>query len=746
MDSYKFNICNKVFGTNVSNFMYLIKNVSNICTNYIDNNTISYNHRIYFQLLGKDESIYNNIDTTELTEINYNDNVLVSYKEIIKGVNVKLNVTNKTINRSTRISSMVSKDTDIEIPILCSFTINNEFIVDDEYINDIYNNNNIKNGNIDYFQRKQEISYVSSKKYLQNWKINKTVIFKTYDCKHNKLLHKLEKSNVITPKYYDYLVVSFDYIGLFEEFEESVFALFEYIYKNDFTTFNINYNIINNNIMKLYNKTLMEIINKVGIVTCDFIVNENTDNYVFEEKFDGERCLLIVHDNNIYEYNKNNITIIKTLKGDNNIFTIVDAEKVDKKYIIFDCILFDNIDINNETYLKRLSKVRKFVNRYHKIINCNSVVCYKIGNNNIESWNKLLNINNRYSIIDNVKVKTDGLILRNVNTSFINGKVYKLKNPIMTTIDFMLKYDSSGKQYYLYMIGNVNHLLTKAPLLNYNQYKHFGYSLNEKTQNVYMLFDNPFINNICKFKPINNWYIENYKYNKYIDEDFINNTNNIINDMINNPYKYDGKIVELSLYNKKWIPVKIRNDKTASNGYPLGISIIELLFCKLSTKYVNMKQLCNNDINIDSYYNIFNKYITSNDVIVCNIDSFDLQITTVFNKLHINELYLLSNNKYSLVKACDNIRYKNKYEIDLHCIYNKNNDYNNMYSKLLKTNFEISSCTLYIDRNINNIGFINNIMSANGKIMIINDNDKNNISRERITHEMIDELYVSIYK
>ena len=156
-----------------------------------------------------------------------------------------------------------------------------------------------------------------------------------------------------------------------------------------------------------------------------------------------------------------------------------------------------------------------------------------------------------------------------------------------------------------------------------------------------------------------------------------------------------------------------------------------------------MKPLCNNNINIDSYYNIFNKYINSNDVIVCNIDSFDLQITTIFNKLHINELYLLSNNKYSLVKACDNIRYKNKYEIDLHCIYSKNDTYN----KLLKTNFEIGSCTLYIDRDINNNEFINNIMSANGRIMIIDNNDKNNnITKERISHEMINELYVSIYK
>ena len=71
----------------------------------------------------------------------------------------------------------------------------------------------------------------------------------------------------------------------------------------------------------------------------------------------------------------------------------------------------------------------------------------------------------------------------------------------------------------------------------------------------------------------NNWNKNNYseKAVKLID--------GLLKEMKNNPWDFDNKIVELSLTeDKKWVPLKIRQDKTYPNSYRVGLNNVAIYF------------------------------------------------------------------------------------------------------------------------------------------------------------------------
>jgi SAM-dependent methyltransferase len=100
-----------------------------------------------------------------------------------------------------------------------------------------------------------------------------------------------------------------------------------------------------------------------------------------------------------------------------------------------------------------------------------------------------------------------------------------------------------------------------------------GNNLRYYNGKILIYFDTPFYTKLGEMEINKNWNKENYseKYIKLIDD--------LIDKISESPRQYDNKIVELSLTNdKKWVPVKIRNDKIKPNSYRVGLNNISIIF------------------------------------------------------------------------------------------------------------------------------------------------------------------------
>lgn len=747
-------IINKIFNqSSIKDVETLINNIKSINTY-----TNDYNYEVELRIiddfkgLSCDKHTYKNFSLEGFYKINYNDNITVSYKSLSRKTYIRTDLNNKHVEKKTNIATIPSISNKNQKKTLMPIVIklNIESSIDMDNVNKdnlIFNNSK----NILNYQRKQRISYKTNIPLLKNWRIDKTVRLFSTDINDKKISFTLTEDNVINPIYYDKLDIEFEYIGEYVNFEDSLFKLFEFIYVDEFKTFNIMYNNINNILLKSYNIDFTSIYSDVGIITNNFIKNENIEEYVYEEKFDGERVSIVILKQfikneeylYIYEYTKKYFKLLQfkintydspnTSKyNDNNILTIIDAEKIENYYgynkhlyIVFDCILLENTYINELPYIKRLKYCKKFISIFSEYIQCYCPKCYSIKidkddyiNNYRNKWKQLINVvNTRSETIDeNLKgIKIDGLILHKNTSNFINGELYKLKNPILNTIDFMLKWIEEKQVFYLYLVGFPCEVTKRLPIINNYSKKHFGYSLVNKVDSSYILFDNPYIPNLYEFEPSLLWYETDNENNKFLNKEMIDNINHLMQKIINNPTNYNGVIVELSLYRKnncyQWLPMRIRKDKVFSNGYRIGVSNIESIYNMLTPKY-----FASNDDTSTDQPTLMNK---SNDI--STYESITSSSHNDINTSHIN------TSKASINKTNDNIQtfYKSLFEqyiINDKLPYNNQNTnkYNILWNLCYDDVFPSDLIKLY---NIENIYLV-----AEDKLTLIN--NYNNINEE----------------
>ena len=202
---------------------------------------------------------------------------------------------------------------------------------------------------------------------------------------------------------------------------------------------------------------------EVGIVSNKFLSTAILTDYVYEEKFDGDKITLIVYKNSIYECTKKYFKQVYT-DDTNWPLSIVDCEKVlingvnNALYIIFDCLIYNNKWLNDYDYITRLKHCKAFVNEYKDVINCYRPKCYAL---NATKWSKLLMLTENLKQSNELEhVNIDGLVLHKINTPFINGELYKLKNSGLMTTDFLLKWIDEKQLYYVYSIGFPNEVLS----------------------------------------------------------------------------------------------------------------------------------------------------------------------------------------------------------------------------------------------------------------------------------------------
>lgn len=701
------NITNNIFGLSSNEANNLISNISNLKRG---ENDVVYELEIRFtdnKRRSANLETYNSLDLSEAVELGYTDIVYISYNSQIDNIHIRSN--NGTITEKTNICSVETKNiSDIYepelnkdgiIPVVMKFNIEKTMRITEENEKLLLNNRDVFN-----YQRRQRISYRINKPYLRNWRIDKTIRLLARESQHKKLHCFLEKSNVSNPDLYDYLDIEFEYIGDFSEIDISLCKLFEYLYPKKYQIFNREYNIINNYIHRHHNLYLNRLSSSVDIITNNFIANENILDYVYEEKIDGERVMIVIYTSysysehktkitettDIFELTKDSFKLINSVinqkltteneKGNDKItngnlngnqqltncylnkVSIVDTERIIKNdkplYILFDCLMVNNKYYNELSYIDRIKKCGDFVKLFGEYIDCKIIKCYQITlkDNSIETYknkiDKLITIvNTRFtsSIPGLEDVDIDGLVLHKINTTFVNSKSYKLKNSFMMTIDFKLIYVEDKHLYYLYLIGDAQDLIRIKPIINRYSKTHFGYSVIERPKGAYMLFDSPFIPNAYEYNPNLDWFVISSKDNEFITEKIMKHINENIEKMIEHPKDFNNVIVEMALYEKSkgnfsWLPLRIRKDKLYSNGYKVGLSISEYLYNKLSTRYYK-SGVSNNLINYDERLRYVYQFLTEKYLQRLNYNklknTIDEENDIIINTSHYNQITTL---------------------------------------------------------------------------------------------------------
>lgn len=178
------------------------------------------------------------------------------------------------------------------------------------------------------------------------------------------------------------------------------------------------YNSIFDSTKHIYHYAYWPILKPINL---KFDMWKQMKDYNFLLKYDGERYLLLVYQNNIYMINETTVKRVdsKCKIPDN---TLLDAELVGNTFYIFDILFYNNKDVR-EKYLPE---------RYAIINSLTLPQKYKISTL-FTSFNEL----SKYILP--LKKGIDGIIFIPKNQPYKNNCTYKYKPVNLLTIDFIIK-------------------------------------------------------------------------------------------------------------------------------------------------------------------------------------------------------------------------------------------------------------------------------------------------------------------
>ena len=416
---------------------------------------------------------------------------------------------------------------------------------------------------------------------------------------------------------------------------------------------------------------------QVGVLTNYIFYQHQPNEFVYLEKTDGERTLLLIDENDIYKlttYPLLSLTLLNTIDDDEHNklmrgFNLLDTELYNDKYYVFDAYAVDNVLVYDYDFNIRLQHVKDFLCKCHEaniLVNIECKQAYEINKANI---NDIINMVNTVDYSEKTGHKIDGVVFQLVNTPYVDiGKItsFKLKRRTLNTIDFLTKYDSSKRVYYLYL------------------------------QNK--LFKCPYWYNLHKLD-IDKLVNKGWNTNGYNNEQ-TNDTSYLITDMANNTSKYNNAIVEMSLtYSNYWVPMRVREDKKYSNSYKVGVSNTGVIFSPLTmdesyfTKDFSMSPF---SITLRSTYHDVNKHIrkyifnvlfkqVSKNGFTSKLSAFDIcggrgGDVKYYLSNNVNDIFVIDSDKQALVQYVE--RYYNKCNINARHYVLDNDE--NKTSKLIK--------------------------------------------------------------
>ena len=322
---------------------------------------------------------------------------------------------------------------------------------------------------------------------------------------------------------------------------------------------------------------------KPSVLSNAVLQQISLDKFKYSEKIDGVHTFLLIFDKQFY--NVTDLSKIyqikeKTIKDFNfSGECIIETEFYDNIYYIFDVYYLNGENYSPKFLDDRLNSINKYIEELGP--------SFKI--------KKFSEIQNLDELIEYIKkdrspegIYIDGVILQRIDKPYFpenkEPNSYKFKPKHLNTIDFLLKYDYEYKSYDLYLLGkyhqdfknNIKLLPKEKDIYRPND---IDYPINGRRYRAYnnskilIYFDSSFYPNLGTMELTLNWNKENYTTNQ------IEIINKLINKMKEKPGKYHNSIVELSLTNdKKWVPYKLRKDKTLPNSYKVGLSNISIIF------------------------------------------------------------------------------------------------------------------------------------------------------------------------
>lgn len=372
---------------------------------------------------------------------------------------------------------------------------------------------------------------------------------------------------------------------------------------------------------------------QVNVFTTLDIQSFNYNDFVWSEKIDGVRTLIIIFDNKLLSYRtKSGINVISPIELEdlNSVgITIIDTEYTESNntYYIFDVYSYNGIDVRGKRYGQRIMSLKDIMPK----LQCLDSIKFKILKlNQIQSYHELVN----HIITQNSS--TDGIVLHHKDEILSKWKdstiSYKVKTKSMSTIDFLFKYISELDCYYLYLSGN--HLILDS-VVKYNS-KFNSFVLDKKYM---ILFDSPY------FK-------DSFKYQFNSDD-----VAKLFNKPTDDKKSLHNLVIECK-YENRWVPIRIREDKVYPNGYKVGLTNSINIFYSLE-EYVETDKV---ELDIDNsnmlmmlvqkykeYFNINQSQTNSRTKL--NVIDYDGTISTNKNILDcdVNSLFVINSNKLELI-------------------------------------------------------------------------------------------------
>ena len=373
-----------------------------------------------------------------------------------------------------------------------------------------------------------------------------------------------------------------------------------------------------------------------SVLSNSIILSNGLDKFFFTEKIDGLHVHLLIFDKKIYNCSKTKqIEQIDNSKFKNMNFNgdcIIETEFYNNFYFIFDVYYLNGVDYSEKYISERIESIKQYLN--------------DLGSSfKIKNYQKIPDLNYLLEYIKNEKSPEgndiDGVILQRIDMPYFQKSwkeftSYKLKPIFLNTIDFLLKYNRRINTFALYLKGNYNsdylNNYKKLPKDNYiyrinnidkplDGKKRYLFQENEK---VLIYFDSPFYPNLGQMKIQKNWNKNNYSLRaiKLIDD--------LIEKIERDPSSYNNSIIELSLTeDKKWVPLKIREDKTLPNSYKVGLNNISVIFdpIKPLDSIYFQKNISNNKYDEETIHKInqtFRKYL-----IECYINQYRKHLSII---------------------------------------------------------------------------------------------------------------------
>ena len=322
-----------------------------------------------------------------------------------------------------------------------------------------------------------------------------------------------------------------------------------------------------------------------SVLSNEILLSTPLDKFNYTEKIDGLHTFLLIFEKKIYNVTKNkdassikqiDISQFKDMNFSGDC--IIETEFYNDIYFIFDVYYLNGENYSEKYLAERIGAIKPLIEEFGPSFK-------------LKTFKEIPDLNFLFEYIKQEKSPEgndiDGVILQRIDRPYFmknwDFNSFKLKPLHLNTVDFLLKYNYKYNNFYLYLSGDYEldyrNNFKKEPkdmtaFKLYDPTKPLnGNSLSYYKGKLLIYFDTPFYTNLGKLEINKNWNKENYseKYIKIIDD--------LIDKISESPRQFDNKIVELSLTNdKKWVPVKIRNDKNKPNSYRVGLNNISIIF------------------------------------------------------------------------------------------------------------------------------------------------------------------------